>query len=159
LTPRSLSAQPKGALLLAVVGAKLSEGLNFSDDLARMVMVIGLPFANLGSAELQERLKHADRLAGGEVVVPRGSNSTYGYGAAGKELYENMCMNSVNQSIGRAIRHKNDWSMLVLVDTRYRSEKIHGKLPGWIGKSLVMTQSFGQAIKTAGQFFASKRES
>lgn len=100
MTPRPLSAQPKGALLLAVVGAKLSEGLNFSDDLARMVMVIGLPFANLGSAELQERLKHADRLAGGEVVVPKSSNSTYGYGAAGKELYENMCMNSVNQSIG-----------------------------------------------------------
>jgi chromosome transmission fidelity protein 1 len=60
---------------------------------------------------------------------------------------------------GRAIRHKNDWSMLVLVDTRYQSEKIHGKLPGWIEKSLVITQSFGQAIKTASQFFASKRES
>ncbi len=98
MTP--LSAQAKGALLLAVVGAKLSEGLNFSDDLARMVMIIGLPFANLGSAELQERLKYADRLSGEEVVVPKGSNSTYGYGPAGKELYENMCMNSVNQSIG-----------------------------------------------------------
>jgi chromosome transmission fidelity protein 1 len=93
--------QTKGAILLAVVGAKLSEGLNFSDDLARMVMVIGLPFANLGSAELQERLKHADRLAG--QVAPRNSNSNLSssYGAAGKELYENMCMNSVNQSIGR----------------------------------------------------------
>ena len=99
MTPRPLTTQPKGALLFAVVGAKLSEGLNFSDDLARMVMVIGLPFANLGSAELQERLKHADRLAGGGVV-PKGSNSTYGYGPAGKELYENMCMNSVNQCIG-----------------------------------------------------------
>jgi chromosome transmission fidelity protein 1 len=90
-----LFAQGKGALLLAVVGAKLSEGLNFSDDLARMVMVIGLPFANLGSAELQERLKHADRLAG--EAAPKNS----AYGAAGKELYENMCMNSVNQSIGK----------------------------------------------------------
>jgi len=150
--------QARGALLLAVVGAKLSEGLNFSDNLARMVMVIGLPFANLGSVELQERLKHADRLDSREVVS-KSSTSTYGYGTAGKELYENMCMNSVNQSIGRAIRHKNDWSMLVLVDTRYQSEKIHSKLPGWIGKSLVMTQSFGQAIKTASQFFARKKES
>jgi chromosome transmission fidelity protein 1 len=61
-----------------------------------MVMVIGLPFANLGSAELQERLKYADRLAG--QVAPKNANSMYG--AAGKELYENMCMNSVNQSIG-----------------------------------------------------------
>jgi len=144
----------KGALLLAVVGAKLSEGLNFSDDLARMVMVIGLPFANLGSAELQERLKHADRLVG-EVAPPKNSV----YGAAGKELYENMCMNAVNQSVGRAIRHKNDWSMLVLVDMRYQSEKIHNKLPKWIGKSLVVTQSFGQAIKTASQFFANRRAS
>jgi len=61
-------------------------------------MVIGLPFANLGSAELQERLKHADRLAAGEDA-PKNAGSTYG--SAGKELYENMCMNSVNQSIGR----------------------------------------------------------
>jgi len=61
-----------------------------------MVMVIGLPFANLGSAELQERLKHADRLA--RQVAPKNASSTYG--APGKELYENMCMNSVNQSIG-----------------------------------------------------------
>lgn len=141
----------KGALLLAVVGAKLSEGLNFSDELARMVMVVGLPFPNLGSAELQERLKHADRVAG--AVTPKNSM----YGAAGKELYENMCMNSVNQSIGRAIRHKNDWSMLVLVDVRYQSEKIHSKLPRWIGKSLIMTQSFGQVVKTASQFFVGRR--
>ena len=161
--------QGKGALLLAVVGAKLSEGLNFSDELARMVMVVGLPFPNLGSAELQERLKHADRVAG--AATPKSSM----YGAAGKELYENMCMNSVNQSIGRyfklwrgslpwltpltgrAIRHKDDWSMLVLVDVRYQSEKIHNKLPGWIGKSLILTQSFGQVVKTASQFFVGRR--
>jgi chromosome transmission fidelity protein 1 len=60
---------------------------------------------------------------------------------------------------GRAIRHKNDWSMLVLVDMRYQSEKIQSKLPRWIGKSLVVTQSFGQAVKTASQFFASRKES
>ncbi|KAI0304347.1 DNA repair helicase [Multifurca ochricompacta] len=141
----------KGALLLAVVGAKLSEGLNFSDGLARMVMVIGLPFTNLTSAELQERLKHADRLAG--EVIQKGSM----YGAAGKELYENMCMSSVNQSIGRAIRHKDDWSMIALVDMRYQFERIHNRLPKWIGKSLIVTQSFGQAIKAASQFFVSKR--
>jgi chromosome transmission fidelity protein 1 len=49
--------------------------------------------------------------------------------------------------------------MLVLVDMRYQSERIHNKLPRWIGKSLVVTQSFGQAIKTASQFFINKRQS
>ncbi|KAI0260194.1 ATP-dependent RNA helicase DDX11 [Gloeopeniophorella convolvens] len=146
-----IKASAKGALLLAVVGAKLSEGLNFSDDLARMVMVIGLPFANLGSAELQERIRYADRLAGENPS----KDSTYG--AAGKELYENLCMNAVNQSIGRAIRHKDDWAMLVLVDTRYQSDRISRKLPKWIGKSLVVTQSFGQTIRTASQFYAERR--
>lgn len=71
--------------MFAVVGAKLSEGLNFSDDLARMVVVVGLPFANLGSAELVERLKYADRLSG------QGKPANMPYGVAGRELYENIC--------------------------------------------------------------------
>lgn len=73
-----------GALLFAVVGAKLSEGLNFTDDLARAVVLIGLPFANLGSVELKERMKFVVEL---ERKAQKGSAEN-----AGKELYENMCM-------------------------------------------------------------------
>ena len=95
-SPPQTDKKGGGALLFAVVGAKLSEGLNFSDELARMVVIVGLPFANLGSSELQERLKYADRLAGSK---PFGGGT---YGTAGKELYENLCMNAVNQSIGKS---------------------------------------------------------
>jgi len=80
--------------LFAVIGAKLSEGLNFSDDLARGVVVIGLPFANLGSPELQERLKYVKRLE------EKRGRKEQGRKDAAAELYENMCMNAVNQSIG-----------------------------------------------------------
>lgn len=77
---RSYSLKPySGALLFAVVGAKLSEGLNFSDGLARAVAIVGLPFANLGSAELQARMKYV-----------REHNTTQSGVDAGKELYENL---------------------------------------------------------------------
>lgn len=38
---------------------------------------------------------------------------------SGKSYYQNLCMRAVNQSIGRAIRHANDWAAIVLVDRRY----------------------------------------
>jgi chromosome transmission fidelity protein 1 len=85
-------------LLFAVVGAKLSEGLNFSDDLARAVIIVGLPFANLASVELRERMNYVNRL---EQKRGKGSRES-GAKDAGAELYENMCMNAVNQSIGQA---------------------------------------------------------
>ena len=88
-----------GALLFAVIGAKLSEGLNFADDLARSVVIIGMPYANLGSAELKERMSYVKRLEErrvreGKQVREKGAKD------AAAELYENMCMNAVNQSIG-----------------------------------------------------------
>ena len=84
-----------GALLFAVIGAKLSEGLNFTDDLARAVIIIGLPFANLASTELRERMQYVNRLE-----QTRGVKREPGVKDAATELYENMCMNAVNQSIG-----------------------------------------------------------
>lgn len=83
-------------MLFAVIGAKLSEGLNFADDLARGVVIVGLPFANLASPELQERLKYVKQLEMQRSPVNRGK----GQKDAAAELYENMCMNAVNQSIG-----------------------------------------------------------
>jgi chromosome transmission fidelity protein 1 len=83
--------------MLAVVGAKLSEGLNFSDDLARAVVVVGLPFANIGSVELKERMRYVKAL---EEKLPSASDAVSSSRDAGMELYENLCMKAVNQSIG-----------------------------------------------------------
>ncbi|KAI0366702.1 DNA repair helicase [Pilatotrama ljubarskyi] len=149
-----------GALLFAVVGAKLSEGLNFADDLARAVVIIGLPFANLGSPELRERMNYVNRLEQRRrAALNHASAAANARGAkdAGTELYENMCMNAVNQSIGRAIRHREDWAALILVDTRYASARIRSKLPKWIESGTTVAESFGQAMKELGRFYREKK--
>ncbi|KAG8944165.1 ATP-dependent DNA helicase chl1 [Tulasnella sp. 424] len=149
---RESASKCSGALLFAVVGAKLSEGLNFTDELARAVILVGLPFANLGSVELKERMKYVT-----ELEKHQESKAKQGARDAGQELYENLCMKAVNQSIGRAIRHRGDWAGLILVDSRYSSPRIRGKLPKWIGEDIVAAKTFGQAMKELGSFYRDKK--
>ncbi|CAI5510812.1 unnamed protein product [Closterium sp. Naga37s-1] len=55
---------PRGAVLLCVMGGKMSEGINFSDDIGRAVVVVGQPFPSPSDLELNERIRFIDRLAG-----------------------------------------------------------------------------------------------
>ncbi|KAK8869549.1 hypothetical protein IAR55_000116 [Kwoniella newhampshirensis] len=134
----------KGALLFAVVGGKLSEGINFSDGLGRCVIMVGLPFANVGSVELQERMRYVEKLPGAGPDASR-------------EMYENMCMRAVNQSIGRAIRHANDYACILLVDKRYATPRIKNKLPRWIGEDVKVQTDFGGVARGVAAFFKEKR--
>ncbi|XP_028139738.1 ATP-dependent DNA helicase DDX11 isoform X3 [Diabrotica virgifera virgifera] len=111
----------KGALLFSVVGGKLSEGLNFSDDLGRCVIVVGLPYANITAADLKEKMNYLDK--------------TEGQGS-GQKFYENQCMKAVNQCIGRAVRHRNDYATVLLLDERYSRASVKNALPNWIKRSL-----------------------
>lgn len=54
----------------------------------------------------------------------------------GQQYYEGICWKAINQSIGRAIRHQNDYSSIVLLDARYCNQPMASmkeKLPQWIG--------------------------
>ncbi|XP_064417126.1 ATP-dependent DNA helicase DDX11 isoform X2 [Latimeria chalumnae] len=124
-----------GALLFSVVGGKMSEGINFSDDLGRCVVMVGMPYPNIKSPELQEKMAYLDK------AMP----SLDGKGP-GKALIENLCMKAVNQSIGRAIRHQNDYAVVVLLDHRYSRPVVQSKLPSWISGSTKVHPSFGPAF-------------
>ncbi|OXG31727.1 chromosome transmission fidelity protein 1 [Cryptococcus neoformans Ze90-1] len=134
-----------GALMFAVVGGKLSEGINFSDNLGRCVIMVGLPFANVSSVELQERMRYVETIPGASQ-------------GASREMYENLCMRAVNQSIGRAIRHANDYATILLVDKRYATSRIRNKLPKWIGEDVKVPQDFGGVARGVAAFFKEKKD-
>lgn len=122
-----------GALLLSVVGGRLSEGINFSDKLGRGVLIVGLPFPNIHSAVWKAKIDHIEK----RTAEKGAGQSTAVAKAAGRDFYENSCMRAVNQCIGRAIRHRNDYAAIVMIDKRYESDRIQRKLPAWIRQSLV----------------------
>ena len=144
----------KGGLLLSVIGGKMSEGINFSDGLGRGVVVVGLPYPNIKSAQWQAKLEYIKT-----KTVERTGSAEEGKGAA-REHYENACMRAVNQSIGRAIRHTGDYASILLLDQRYNTPRIQGKLPGWIKQSLAKegkNREFQDSIVKLKDFFASKK--
>lgn len=131
-----------GALMLGVVGGKISEGLNFSDDLGRCVIVVGVPYPNKTSLELKEKISFLN---------------THFKNKAGDIYYENLCFKAVNQCIGRAIRHINDYAAIVLVDERYAQPTNYKKLSNWIQSSLKMPSNFGQTFALLRNFFNQKK--
>jgi chromosome transmission fidelity protein 1 len=162
----------RGALLLAVTSGSLSEGINFSDSLGRCVLLFGLPFANRHVLPLSAKLAYIESQATAEyltkhTVTPTpNSNSTVldtlqakakkeGQRAAG-EWYENSTMRAVNQAVGRAIRHRNDFAAVVLVDSRFESERVRGKLAGWMRESVRTGQDVGSIAKGLKMFFKTK---
>nr|XP_035948319.1 ATP-dependent DNA helicase DDX11 isoform X3 [Halichoerus grypus] len=135
-----------GALLLSVVGGKMSEGINFSDNLGRCVVMVGMPYPNIKSPELQEKMAYLDQ------TLPRGP----GQPPPGKALVENLCMKAVNQSIGRAIRHQKDFASIVLLDQRYARPPVLGKLPAWIRDRVEVKATFGPAFAAMRKFHREK---
>lgn len=152
------SSGKTGALLLAVVGGKLSEGINFKDHLGRCVVMVGLPYANARSPELVEKMKYLNTALPPAQAFACHKGSTMltlqsQGGDAGQAYYENLCMKAVNQSIGRAIRHQHDYAAIILLDERYSRPRTVARLPDWIRGSMVAPPAFGPAIASMARFF------
>ncbi|XP_013417231.1 ATP-dependent DNA helicase DDX11 [Lingula anatina] len=125
----------------------MSEGINFSDQLGRCIVMVGLPYPNIRSPELKEKMDYLN------ANVPKGLDGK----SAGQQHYENLCMKAVNQSIGRAIRHLADYATILLLDQRYQRPSVSSQLPDWIAKDLQKMDKFGSAYAAIRKFFSGKK--
>lgn len=87
------------SILVGVTRGKLSEGYDYPDDLARAVMVVGVPFMNTRDLK---------------TIIKR----TY-YVRDPQKWLKDSTMGAVNQALGRVIRHKSDYGAMYLIDVRY----------------------------------------
>ncbi|KAK8885180.1 hypothetical protein M9Y10_044309 [Tritrichomonas musculus] len=129
-----------GAALFAVCRGKMSEGLDFSDDFARCVTVVGIPFPNLGDVKVETHKLWLDEKKRGE----------------GSKWYVEKAMRAVNQAIGRAIRHKDDYAAVVLFDQRYEGFK--EMISKWIQPSIKTFHSWSHIESNLKYFFNFHRQ-
>ena len=128
----------RGASLLAVCRGKLSEGLDFSDDYARCVSVVGIPYPNLTDYKIQFKRDWLDRKKPG----------------LGSRWYSESAIRAVNQAIGRAIRHKDDYAAIILIDDRYLGLK--SSLSKWIQPLIRNTKQWDDLFFELRNFYEIK---
>ncbi|XP_059930158.1 Fanconi anemia group J protein isoform X1 [Gadus macrocephalus] len=131
-----------GALLIAVCRGKVSEGLDFTDDNARAVVTIGIPFPNIKGHQVELKMKYNDQHCKSRGLLP------------GNRWYEIQAYRALNQALGRCIRHKNDWGALILVDDRFRNNpnKYITGLSKWVRQLVRHHDTFNGAMQSLAAF-------
>lgn len=126
-----------GAVLFCVCRGKVTEGVDLADNQCRLVMMAGVPYP-----ATQDR----------KVILKREFLDSKNRGDGGK-WYVQEAARTVNQTIGRAIRHRNDYGSILLLDERYRSYVGTDSLPGWVQGHVKMYPQFGPVVKDVTDFF------
>ena len=106
----------KGAILLSVCRGSCSEGMNFKDNMARLVIVVGIPYAMLYDAKVQLKKEFQDEF---NKLLYKDEKYRNIKKLSGSEWYSQNALKCVNQALGRVIRHANDYGAMLLIDSRY----------------------------------------
>ena len=125
--------QGGGALMLAVMGGSLSEGVDYKDNLLSGVIVVGLPFAP-PSLEVQA-LRSYFRTKFGYIL---GEEYSYIYPA----------MNKILQAAGRSIRSESDRAVIILMEERLKQPRYLKFLPEDLRPVKVEGMTLEQATST-----------
>ncbi|XP_033079548.1 general transcription and DNA repair factor IIH helicase subunit XPD isoform X2 [Trachypithecus francoisi] len=110
----------RGAILLSVARGKVSEGIDFVHHYGRAVIMFGVPYVYTQSRILKARLEYLRD----QFQIRENDFLTFD------------AMRHAAQCVGRAIRGKTDYGLMVFADKRFARGDKRGKLPRWIQEHL-----------------------
>ena len=129
----------RGAVFLSVARGKVSEGINFDRHYGRAVIMFGVPFQYTLSHVLRARLEFLQ---------------TH-YQIREQDFLNFDALRQASQCVGRVIRSKTDYGLMILADSRYNRTDKRSKLPKWILQFLhegYLNLSTDTAIQHVRQF-------
>ncbi|KAF1789930.1 P-loop containing nucleoside triphosphate hydrolase [Phytophthora cactorum] len=110
-----------GAIFLAVYRGKVSEGIDFSNDNARAVLCVGIPFPSVKELQVSLKRKYQDEKSRMNMKLVNGHI-----------WYNLQAFRALNQALGRCIRHRQDYGAIMLLDSRHRFNKHTKSLSKWM---------------------------
>ncbi|XP_022909302.1 general transcription and DNA repair factor IIH helicase subunit XPD [Onthophagus taurus] len=110
----------RGAVLLSVARGKVSEGVDFDHHLGRAVLMFGIPYVYTQSRILKARLDYLRD----QFQIRENDFLTFD------------AMRHAAQCVGRAIRGKTDYGIMIFADKRFSRSDKRSKLPKWIQEHL-----------------------
>jgi DNA excision repair protein ERCC-2 len=106
----------RGAVFLSVARGKVSEGINFDRHYGRAVIMFGVPFQYTLSHILRARLEYLQT----------------NYQIREQDFLNFDALRQASQCVGRVIRSKTDYGLMIFADSRYNRHDKRTKLPKWI---------------------------
>lgn len=120
--------QGRGAIMFCVARGKVSEGIDFKNEEGRCVLLIGVPFAFTESVVIKERLK----------FLKNNINIS--------SFLQFDAMRHALQCLGRVVRGKNDYGLMVLADYRYNKYRFSDEYDVIDGLSIDMCVNIGKSF-------------
>ena len=133
-------AEMEGAVLLAVMGGRSSEGSDFPGELMQTVVVVGVPYAR-PTARVQASIDYYN-----EKFDRRGQLYGYSFPAAMR----------ASQAAGRPLRSLKDRAAIILLDKRFGDPAIKFGFPSWLQENMELVDSDPGGIKRRIRKFHSK---
>ena len=122
-TYRTACENGKGAILLCVARGKVSEGIDFDHHYGRAVLCMGAPFQYTESRILKARLEFLRET----------------YRIKETDFLSFDAMRHAAQCLGRVLRGKDDYGVMVLADRRFQRKR--NQLPRWISDEILEGQT------------------